>query len=231
MLDGGQLRKYAIYAAGEILLVVVGILLALQVNNWNENKKQTRSEAVYLNRLSEDISDMMVFYQREKEIVASINGAHQALDYLESCGEKEGLETAFRQTLLTHQVLGNFLQNRSTYDEMVSSGAFARLKNTELKDVISKMFNWVEGGNLNVSYFREELGRASAIINERVSFSYDPENKLIVDYQIPEICGDKQFRNALVEVIDSRQDVFFIFKNIHRSLQQALALLEKEQDG
>ncbi len=36
--------KYLLYAFGEILLVVIGILIALQVNNWNEGRKQRQVE-------------------------------------------------------------------------------------------------------------------------------------------------------------------------------------------
>lgn len=43
---GDNVRKYLLYAVGEILLVVIGILIALQVNNWNENKAQKSQEAV-----------------------------------------------------------------------------------------------------------------------------------------------------------------------------------------
>ncbi len=40
LIEEGHLRKYFVYAAGEILLVMIGILLALQVNNWNERSKE-----------------------------------------------------------------------------------------------------------------------------------------------------------------------------------------------
>lgn len=39
LLSQNRFSKYLLYAIGEILLVMVGILLALQVNNWNEDKK------------------------------------------------------------------------------------------------------------------------------------------------------------------------------------------------
>lgn len=39
LLSDNRTTKYLIYAAGEIILVMIGILLALQVNNWNEHRK------------------------------------------------------------------------------------------------------------------------------------------------------------------------------------------------
>jgi hypothetical protein len=42
LLSEGKTSKYFKYAIGEIILVVIGILIALQINNWNENRKQTK---------------------------------------------------------------------------------------------------------------------------------------------------------------------------------------------
>jgi hypothetical protein len=44
LVDQGNLRKYLLYAIGEVLLVMIGILLALQVNNWNERRKDRITE-------------------------------------------------------------------------------------------------------------------------------------------------------------------------------------------
>ena len=51
---GGKTGRYFKYAIGEIILVIIGILIALQINNWNENRKFKDSEVVKLNKLSED---------------------------------------------------------------------------------------------------------------------------------------------------------------------------------
>lgn len=62
LLSEGQTRKYLKYAVGEILLVVVGILIALQVNNWNQQRKEHILEEKILleieNNLSDDIVDL-----------------------------------------------------------------------------------------------------------------------------------------------------------------------------
>jgi len=47
--------KYLKYAIGEILLVVIGILIALQINNWNENRKQQQIETIILNDIKKDL--------------------------------------------------------------------------------------------------------------------------------------------------------------------------------
>ncbi len=51
----GKFSKYPRYAFGEILLVVIGILIALQINNWNENRKASLLEIVTLRNLKEDL--------------------------------------------------------------------------------------------------------------------------------------------------------------------------------
>ena len=55
LVEEGRLRKYAVYAVSEIFLVVVGILIALQVNNWNESRKLDREEQVVLKELRADL--------------------------------------------------------------------------------------------------------------------------------------------------------------------------------
>ncbi|HPG09374.1 MAG TPA: DUF6090 family protein, partial [Saprospiraceae bacterium] len=55
LIKGNRTTQYLRYAIGEIILVMIGILLALQVNNWNENRKDKIIEQEYLNRLQLDI--------------------------------------------------------------------------------------------------------------------------------------------------------------------------------
>ena len=55
LLSQGRLSKYLIYAIGEIALVMIGILLALQVNNWNENRKIKQKEKIFLHSLRADL--------------------------------------------------------------------------------------------------------------------------------------------------------------------------------
>ena len=51
LIDEGNQKRYLVYAIGEILLVMIGILLALQVNNWNEGRKNYKGETIALMEL------------------------------------------------------------------------------------------------------------------------------------------------------------------------------------
>lgn len=55
LLVENRFNKYILYAIGEIILVVIGILIALQINNWNEDKKQRITEQKILKELLIDL--------------------------------------------------------------------------------------------------------------------------------------------------------------------------------
>ena len=56
LLKGGHTSKYILYAIGEIALVVIGILIALQINNWNEGRKDRLKEHDILGMLIEELN-------------------------------------------------------------------------------------------------------------------------------------------------------------------------------
>ncbi len=56
LMEQNKLRTYIWYASGEIFLVMIGILLALQVNNWNEQRKEAKLTDTYLTALREDLT-------------------------------------------------------------------------------------------------------------------------------------------------------------------------------
>ena len=54
-ISGNATQKYLLYAIGEILLVVIGILIALQINNWNEDSKKRVEEETILYNIKSDL--------------------------------------------------------------------------------------------------------------------------------------------------------------------------------
>lgn len=73
--------KYLKYAIGEIILVVIGILIALQINNWNESRKDFAKSKNYLSEIRKDlVGDTIAFNRSIKSISASIDLGEWALN-------------------------------------------------------------------------------------------------------------------------------------------------------
>jgi hypothetical protein len=62
LLAEGKTTKYFKYAIGEIILVVIGILIALQINNWNEGRKENIHQRSVLSNLLQDLKSDSVSY-------------------------------------------------------------------------------------------------------------------------------------------------------------------------
>ena len=92
MADDNRPLKYARYAIGEIILVVIGILIALQINNWNETRlKEKKLESVYLEVQRElalnikNISESIDYYEKKDSIIYLIlNDKLTKQDYLDN---------------------------------------------------------------------------------------------------------------------------------------------------
>ena len=83
LLTEGKTTKYFKYAIGEIILVVIGILIALQINNWNEARKTKHAELKILKELKEDLvetrADLLTDIENAKHILANTDTLYQSV--------------------------------------------------------------------------------------------------------------------------------------------------------
>lgn len=228
--------KYLKYAIGEIVLVVIGILIALKVSDWNEDRKLEIQEQEFLVRLLEDLDIIQLRMNDAINDTTFIIMPQKALLLVQNCDFNAADKASLDTSLLTHGILGSIYNRDATYTEMLSNGAFSRLGNDKLKTSVSDLYSFIDNSNDYISYFREELGRASAIIEAHVSFQFKegakPEiwrqDQIAVSYSFKELCQSSQFKNALVELIDSRQDVYSMNRAIYEMLEQTKKIIRAE---
>ncbi len=87
LLTENKFSRYLIYAIGEIILVVFGILIALSVNNWNENKKSLLAEKSIYIKLVRDLSQEELIIQRDIKWSKAYQDIHYQV-YNETQGAK-----------------------------------------------------------------------------------------------------------------------------------------------
>lgn len=129
---------YMVYAIGEVVLVVLGILIALQIDNWNENKQTRNTEQQYLLSLKEEFS----FNKGELESIMNRNelNFNNALRILDNTGpgNPEITEVEFG-SLLTKSLSTEtqFDPNQGVIDEIISSGKLGIFSSEKLKFALS----------------------------------------------------------------------------------------------
>jgi competence protein ComGC len=132
MADENKPIKYMRYAVGEIVLVVIGILIALQVNNWNEDRIEQNRIKKYAKSLIKDLQndiEMMEVSRNQAEIsFKSIDSLRRYVNETET--EKLSNSVLF---VLTRDIMYRpYKWNRSTLDELKSSGGLRFISNDSL---------------------------------------------------------------------------------------------------
>ena len=133
LLAENRFTRYLAYAAGEIVLVVVGILIALQINNWNDARKDRAREISYMRNIREDVSanirEMDEYLATREESIAA---AKRILVHFE--GKPIEDVSAFNADSIGIYNWRRFYLGDNTYQELVGSGNFALLSNPAIKD-------------------------------------------------------------------------------------------------
>lgn len=138
LINENKTSIYLIYAVGEVVLVVIGILIALQIDNWNENIKIRNTEQQYLLALKEEFS----FNKGELESIMNRNKLNfdYALRILDNTGPEnpEITDEKFGR-LLTNSlsVETQFDPSQGVLDEIISSGKLGIFSSKELKFALS----------------------------------------------------------------------------------------------
>jgi len=166
---------YLLYATGELLLVVVGILIALQINNWNEERIERKEIRGYALNLSAAIErDMEMLLPVEMQIRASIRQAELRADYLRdrTLEEIDNTELFFLTTFVGYRP---YAWDRAAVEQLKSAGGLRRMENRDLAGLISEYDALTQ--HLDQDY-REDEESARAIIdlvNELVDRNYAPD--------------------------------------------------------
>jgi hypothetical protein len=137
ILASPRANRYLLYAAGELLLVIVGILIALQINNWNEERLERNQIREYALNLSAALErDMEMLPPVDMQIRASIRQAELRADYLRerTVEEMDNAELFFLTTLIGYRSYG---WNRAALEQLKSAGGLRQMRNKDLVERIS----------------------------------------------------------------------------------------------
>jgi hypothetical protein len=153
MLSENKFSKYLIYAIGEILLVVIGILIALSINNWNDKNKNRKQERQVLLQLKEEykenLTELDLKISMRKEMLEASSRLLAYYDNNDSWKAADSVASDFTLTFYTptfNPVIG-------VTSELLSSGKLYIIENNKLKLMLT---NWT-GVSSRLIEYEEDL--------------------------------------------------------------------------
>ena len=205
LLPENNFGKYLLYALGEILLVVIGILIALQVNNWNESKKISRQEIVLIENLR---SEFKVNLENLEEVEAQNQIIYNSTNELKNL---IGQETSI---INEHNVDSLLLNAILITDYQPNQFVLSQLKTGERLDIINSeklkklLYEWdkalnakTEAFNMLNTYFMNSLipflDENTSIRNIDLYGKYEWSNKTPLKYNSTNMFHMIQFDNRL----------------------------------
>jgi hypothetical protein len=138
LLVENKFSKYVVYALGEIFLVVIGILIALQINNWNQNRLERVEEKKLLTNIKVDyqeaINTFELLNKRRDEALQNYQTLFNLLG-TDSFGDKWYIDSLLCKTIFTPTYNGK----SSSLSVLINTGKINLLSNDTLK---SMLFSW-----------------------------------------------------------------------------------------
>ena len=153
LMERKNTSKYLKYAIGEIVLVVIGILFALQINNWNQERIQDKEEQLALINLKQD-------FEHNKSILDSIlsiteRNIEKQFLILNYTGNKERPITRFEFNTSLNSLtdLKEFFPRNGYLDDLLNSGSLGIIENQNLRNRLSSWnaaFNYIRAKETRV---------------------------------------------------------------------------------
>ena len=220
LIEQGKTVNYLKYAIGEIILVVIGILIALQINNWNEQKKLKQQEITSYCKIQEDLTvDISNIDKTLLSLSKRQNIAKRLLINLLKIQEDKSI--LLKDYIPAVRSL-YFIPSKAAISDITSSGKLENLKNQNLKSAILNFYveqdyllNIIEGNNQRL--------KLKDIHNNETDFGYQ---------ELPlyeNIYGDEL--KQLLKSTDWQKDATnTIFINLKDYLNASIIVCEREKD-
>ncbi len=215
-------KIYFLYIFGEIALVVIGILIAFQIDNQNKIKEDSKKEILYLQSFQEDlrkdIGSIKNQLQTKEFLFSELKEVFHEFPDLQNRSEEELLEISNRLALIDSQSI--FVCSCSTFEAIQNSSDIQVITDFTL---VQLLFNYYTHLNIIFAYdelsnqyirnivepyFFEKLELRSI---DHIAEWYENDNRKF-EIQLSDIYSDYEFENILIGTRDRTESYLAIYK-------------------
>lgn len=221
LLAENKFSKYLFYAIGEIVLVVIGILIALQINNWNNNRIKKNAENQYYQNIKRQITE------DKQEIIGNINYNNVDLNKL-----KYGVQIIEENDRSKTDSLGyiamnlvrysDFNRQSNIYETMVNSGEIKLLKNPDIIDGLRSL------EEIYIYINKMENIHRDVILNDAINSVMKNIKFNVREVQRPDNLFTFEFQNLIFLIIRIMNEKDEIYNRALDEIQSIIDLIDEE---
>ena len=217
LLSENKFRNYVLYAIGEIILVVIGILIALQINNWNEEQKTESKVQDYYVLLLEDLNSDTNFARTTIDEYSKDLNAYET--YTASYHkEKLSPEQVYRELFKLNMISKPLTFNTSTIESLQNSGEIGLIPS----NIRNRLIDLRRLQNLTIQRF-EDTDDGKSDITQNISM-------LIGATTLPARLQKQTELAAFLNIEENLRQMILVYEGIHRwksiTEREALGRLE-----
>jgi hypothetical protein len=225
LIARNRVTNYLLYAFGEIVLVVIGILIALQINNWNDQRKAHVRELQYLRNIRADLVDNIAEIDRFITVrTGCIEDAQVVVEYLDGKPIVDAHD--FNQRCIHAYDWKRFTSVNYTFEELINSGNLALISSEAIKSSLLRLESADKAAKAEENHFRfdsEELlykPLYAQVDLHPMLRDYTGEAKVLTPSHFDVFRKDPRFKNGFLMVI-------LEFSKMNEQLQEMKTICEK----
>jgi hypothetical protein len=195
--------KYLKYAIGEIVLVVIGILIALQINIWNENQKLESKTQDYYTQLLDDLNNDIISTQ---SIIKEFSNQQKEYNNYISSYDKKGLTPikAYEQVSKLALIYSPITFNTNTIESLQNSGDIGLIPS----HIRNKLMNLRRLQNITIKRF-EDTSKGSQDITQKLS-------ALLGSTTLPKRLVNQPKMKEFINIDGNLKELILVYEGIHR---------------
>ncbi len=195
----------------EVFVLISGILLALSVDRWNQDRLDAIETRQIVQRLKSDTTRNLAMFDSTlpgmQDNLANIKTLFRALDAGTMAGEDpEAIESAMARI----DVVPSYPLIFAGYEELIATGRLRQLDDPVLVDLLGKQRAQYEAGQAVVGYWRDLIQEVTKSLSQHVEYHFTTEQMdesgIGVRFNFSELAADRVLRNHVFEAVDIHGD-------------------------
>lgn len=220
----------------EFVIVVFGVFVGIEAQQWSVEREQRRLEHAYLERVLADLNLSIETNELNiTRLTGNSDGSTLVLNSLRSCSLPEGRRDAFADGLSDIAKVGPSVFVLSTVDEMLSAGTFSLIRSQRIRDSLNGLARDAKYQQNIYAVISAQLAASTATTNTRVIWTYqdhktpfDPVAWTDMEIDFDALCKDKEYQAAVSNARYLTNAGISLNRRAITSLLGARSVLEQE---